>query len=47
MERDLKDKNSDLNSNEFKKLTYKKKLQAITEIKQDTNKVIQNTLLPK
>jgi hypothetical protein len=47
IERDLRDKNSDLNSNEFKKLTYKKKLQAINEIKQDTNKVIQTILLPE
>jgi integrase len=47
MERDLNDKNSDLNAGEFKKLTYKKKLQTITEIKQDTNKVIQTILLPE
>ena len=47
MEQDLRDKNSDLNASEFKKLTHKKKLQAITEIKQDTNKVIQTILLPE
>jgi hypothetical protein len=47
MERDLRDKNSDLNADEFKELTYEQKLQGISEIKADTNKVIQNTLLPE
>jgi integrase len=46
-EQALQDKNSDLNTDEFKELTYEQKLQAISEIKEDTNKVIQNTLLPE
>jgi hypothetical protein len=46
-EQALQDKNSDLNADEFKELTYEQKLQAISELKEDTNKVIQNTLIPE